>query len=73
MSPFNAVDSDDDSQAGPYAKYLIHTGMNKADAIRAARSVDQGRQGAEPVHASASTVSYEPNGWHAPGAARARR
>jgi hypothetical protein len=70
VSPFNVVDSDDDAQPGPYAKYLIHTGVNKADAIRAARSVDQDRQGAKPVHATANSVSYEPQGWHAAGAAR---
>ena len=68
VSAFNAVvDSDDDVQPGPYAKYLIHTGMNKSDAIQAARSVDQGRQGAKPVHATASSVSYEPNGSRAAG------
>jgi hypothetical protein len=50
------IDSEDGLQPGPYAKYLIHTGMNKADAIQAARSVDQ--SGRATAHAKAAAPTH---------------
>ena len=36
-----SADADGLATPGPYAKYLIHIGMSKAQALEAARSIDE--------------------------------
>ena len=40
------------AKAGPYARYLIHLGMDRDEALRQARAVDHGARPAAPRYAS---------------------